>query len=147
MAQHVPPAPNEVRFKGLGPGFWPVTAGLFVLSLIDAWYFLFGNIDWILPGASHPVADVANSIDGLFKFMAVFSGAILIFVAGYVIYFAIVFRARASDTADTVGVQVHDAPKLEFWWTVLPTLLLDSARRGSASPFGTRSISVRRRPR
>ena len=124
MAQHVPPAPNEVRFKGLGPGFWPVTAGLFVLSVIDAWYFLFGDIDWMLPGASHPVANVANDIDGLFKFMAVFSGAILIFVAGYVIYFAIVFRARASDTSETVGVQVHDAPKLEFWWTVLPTLLL-----------------------
>ncbi len=124
MAQHVPPKPTEVHFKGLGPGFWPVTAALLVLSIIDAWYFLYGNIDWMLPGASHPVANVANDIDGLFKFMAVFSGAILIFVAGYVIYFAIVFRARASDTSETVGVQIHDLPKLEFWWTVLPTLLL-----------------------
>ncbi len=32
--------------------------------------------------------------------MAVFGNAIMIFVAGYVIYFAIVFRARSTDTPD-----------------------------------------------
>lgn len=108
----------------MGPGFWPVTAVLAVLSLINAWYFLFGNIDWLLPAASNPVADRASDIDGLFKFMAVFGNGIFIFVAGYVIYFAIAFRARASDPPDTIGVQIHDSPKLEFWWTLLPTLLL-----------------------
>lgn len=108
----------------MGPGFWPVTALLAVLSLINAWYFLFGNIDWLLPAASNPVADRASDIDGLFKFMAVFGNGIFIFVAGYVIYFAIAFRARASDPPDTIGVQIHDSPKLEFWWTLLPTLLL-----------------------
>jgi cytochrome c oxidase subunit 2 len=98
--------------------------GLAILSLISAWYFLFGSLDWLLPGASHPVADRASDVDGLFKFMAVFGNAIMIFVAGYVIYFAIAFRARATDTPSTVGIQVHDSPKLELWWTVLPTLLL-----------------------
>jgi cytochrome c oxidase subunit 2 len=116
--------PEVVRFKGLGPGFWPVTIVLALLSIANAWYFLYGSIDWILPGASQPVTDRASDIDGLFKFMAVFGNAIMIFVAGYVIYFVIVFRARSSDSAATVGVQVHDAPKLEVWWTVLPTLLL-----------------------
>lgn len=124
MAQRIVPKPEVVRFKGMGPGFWAVTAFLGVLSLISAWYFLFGSIDWMLPGASHPVSDRASDIDGLFKFMAVFGNAIMIYVAGYVIYFAIVFRARPTDTPETVGVQVHDSPRLEFWWTVLPTVLL-----------------------
>lgn len=118
------PAPQEVQVKGLGPAFWQVTAVLAVISLINAWYFLFGNIDWMMPGSSQPVADRAYDIDGLFKFMCVFGGAIMYFVGGYVIYFAIVFRARSSDSPDTIGVQIHDAPKLEFWWTALPTLLL-----------------------
>ena len=116
--------PKVVRFKGLGPGFWPVTIVLALLSIVNAWYFLYGNIDWIMPGASQPVANRASDIDGLFKFMAVFGTAIMIFVAGYVIYFAIAFRARSSDSPDMVGVQIHDSPKLELWWTVLPTLLL-----------------------
>ena len=117
-------SPNVVRFKGLGPGFWPVTIVLALLSIVNAWYFLYGNIDWIMPGAAQPVANRASDIDGLFKFMAVFGNAIMIFVAGYVIYFAIAFRARSSDSPDTVGVQIHDSAKLELWWTVLPTLLL-----------------------
>ncbi len=124
MAQRNVPQPKEVRFKGLGPGFWQVTIALTLLSIANAWYFLYGSIDWIMPGASHPVADRASDIDGLFKFMAVFGNAIMFFVAGYVIYFAIVFRARSTDAPDTVGVQIHDAPKLELWWTVLPTVLL-----------------------
>ena len=124
LARGVASQPEVVRFKGLGPGFWPVTIVLGLLSLINAWYFLFGNIDWILPGASHPVADRSSDIDGLFKFCSVFGGAIMIFVAGYVIYFAIAFRARPTDTADTVGIPIHDSPKLELWWTVLPAALL-----------------------
>lgn len=124
MAQRYVPQPKEVRFKGLGPGFWQVTAVLTLLSIANAWYFLYGSIDWIMPGASHPVADRAADIDGLFKFMAVFGNAIMFFVGGYVIYFAWAFRARSTDAPDDVGVQIHDAPKLELWWTVLPTLLL-----------------------
>jgi cytochrome c oxidase subunit 2 len=113
-----------VRFQGLGPGFWQVTTVLLLLCIANAWYFLFGNIDWLMPGASHPVSDRASDVDGLFKFMAVFGNGIMIIVAGYVIYFAIAFRARASDPPDTIGVPIHDHPKLEFWWTLLPTILL-----------------------
>jgi cytochrome c oxidase subunit 2 len=116
--------PQFVRFKGLGPAFWWVTLGFALLSVLNAWYFLYGDIDWIMPGASHPVADRASDVDGLFKFMAVFGNAIFIFVAGYVVYFGIVFRSRSTDLPDDVGVPIHDSPKLEFWWTVLPTLLL-----------------------
>jgi cytochrome c oxidase subunit II len=124
LAQRIRPQPNDVRFKGLGPGFWLVTIVLTLLSIVNAWYFLYGSIDWLMPGASQPVTDRASDIDGLFKFMAVFGGAIMLFVAGYVIYFAFAFRARSSDSPDAVGAQIHDAPKLELWWTVLPTLLL-----------------------
>lgn len=85
---------------------------------------MYGNIDWLMPGSSTPLTDRTYDVDGLFKFMAVFGNAIMIFVAGYVIYFAIVFRARASDAPGTVGVPIHDSPKLEFWWSLLPTLLL-----------------------
>ena len=118
------PGPPQVPVKGLGPGFWQVTAVLTVLSLINAWYFLFGNIDWLMPGSAHPVADRTYDIDGLFKFCAVFGNAIFIYVAGYVIYFAIIFRARSDDPPGAIGVQIHDAPKLEIWWTAIPTLLL-----------------------
>jgi cytochrome c oxidase subunit 2 len=116
--------PEVVRFKGLGPGFWPVTFLLAALSIASAVYFLYGNIDWLMPGASHPVADRTYDVDGLFKFMAVFGNAIMIFVGGYVIYFAIAFRARPGQSADAIGVPIHDAPKLELWWTVLPSVLL-----------------------
>jgi cytochrome c oxidase subunit 2 len=97
---------------------------LSVLSLASALYFLYGNIDWLLPGASNPLSDRTNDVDALFKFMSVFSVPIMIFVMGYVIYFCIAFRARPGEPADMIGVPIHDAPKLEFWWTILPTILL-----------------------
>jgi len=124
LAQRIVPRPNEVRFQGLGPGFWQVTAVLVLLCLANAWYFLYGNIDWLMPSASNPASDRAMDVDGLFKFMAVFGNGIMILVAGYVIYFSIAFRARVGDAPDTIGRQVHDSPKLEFWWTVLPVVLL-----------------------
>ncbi len=124
MAQRSSPRPPVVQFKGLGPGFWPVSLVLLALSVAQSLYFMYGNIDWLMPGASVPVTDRASDIDGLFKFMAVFGNSIMIFVGGYVIYFAIAFRARSTDAPGTVGVPIHDAPKLEMWWTILPTLLL-----------------------
>lgn len=124
MAQERLARPEIVQFKGLGPGFWPLTIALGVFSLIVAWYFMYGNIDWVMPGASNPLADRAYDIDGLFKFMSIFGCAIQIYVTGYVIYFAIAFRARPGEPADMIGVPVHDSPKLEFWWTVLPSAWL-----------------------
>jgi cytochrome c oxidase subunit 2 len=56
--------------------------------------------------------------------MTVFGVAITVYVTGYTVYFAYIFRRRADEPINTVGVPIHDAPKLEFWWTVLPTILL-----------------------
>jgi cytochrome c oxidase subunit II len=124
LAQRIAPPPNIVQVQGLGRGFWQATAVLLLLCIANSAYWLFGNIDWLLPSSSKPFSDVVYNIDGLFKFMAVFGGDIMIIVAGYVIWFSIAFRASAGDSPDTVGVPIHDQPKLEFWWTVLPTILL-----------------------
>jgi len=56
--------------------------------------------------------------------MAATGSALYIFVVGYLLYFAIAFRAKKSDPPDAIGVQIHDLPKLEFWWTVIPTLFV-----------------------
>jgi len=124
LAQIVAPKPEEIRPEGLGPGFWPVTIVLGALSVIAALAVLYLPLDAILPGESHEVTDRAADIDGLFKFMAVFGDAIFIYVTGYVIYFAIVFRRRPGESASTIGSPIHDAPTLELWWTVIPSLLL-----------------------
>ena len=124
MADSPARTPQIITPKGLGPGFWGVTAVMALLSVVVGYLILTAPLDWILPGASNPAADRASDIDGLIKFMSVFGAAIFFFVAGYVIYFAVVFRRRADEPAETIGVQIHHAPKLEFWWTLLPSILL-----------------------
>jgi cytochrome c oxidase subunit II len=118
------PQPHGAETKGLGPGFWPVTIVMAIISIAMALYIQFGDLNSILPGWTHPVTDRAADIDNLFRFMGVFSAPIMVFVTGYVIYFCIAFRYRPTDAPDAIGVPVHDAPKLEFWWTVIPSLLL-----------------------
>jgi cytochrome c oxidase subunit 2 len=110
--------------KGLGPGFWPVTILLAIISLACAIWIATQPLDWLVPGASLHVANRADDIDFLFRFMSFFGSIIFIFVAGYVVYFSIAFRRRRDEPANSVGVSIHDAPALEFWWTVLPTLLV-----------------------
>ncbi len=116
--------PQIIAPKGLGPGFWSVAIALTIVNAIVAVYILFGNLDWVLPAGHLPVGDTTEQVDGIFKFMAVFGSAITVYVAGYVIYFAVVFRRRPGEDVRSIGVQIHDAPKLELWWTVLPSLLL-----------------------
>jgi cytochrome c oxidase subunit 2 len=116
--------PEIIAPKGLGPGFWGVTIAMTIVNVLVALYILFGNLDWVLPAGHVPVGDTTEEVDGIFKFMAVFGSAITVYVTGYVFYFAIVFRRRPGEAASTVGVQIHDAPKLELWWTIIPTLLL-----------------------
>lgn len=115
MAQHT--APQKVN---LGPGFWPVAIGLSVLNLISAYYIATFDVESFLPEAAAPAGD----IDLLFKFMAIFGNAIFVYVAGFVVYFCIVWRRRASDGPDAIGIQIHDSPKLEIWWTVIPAILV-----------------------
>jgi cytochrome c oxidase subunit 2 len=112
------------RKQSLGPYFWTVTAVMAFWSIASAIWIWVTPLDYLLPASSLNVTDRGADIDFLFRFMSVFGNAILTFVTGYVIYFAIVFRRRRDEPANTVGPQIHDAPALEFWWTLLPTLLV-----------------------
>lgn len=124
MAQSTPSSPQVVAPKGLGPGFWPVTFAMAIISIVLAFAVCYFPLDFVLPAESSPVSDNAAAVDFLFKFMTVFSIVILVYVNGYVLYFAWAFRARADDPPNAIGVPIHHATKLEIWWTVLPTLLL-----------------------
>jgi cytochrome c oxidase subunit 2 len=124
MASIAPNEPQIVPVKGLGPGFVPMTIVLTVINVAIALAVLYLPLNYLLPSESNPASDSAVGIDALFKFMTVFGSAITIYVSGYTGYFAIVFRRRANEPINTVGVPIHDAPKLEFWWTLLPTMLL-----------------------
>jgi cytochrome c oxidase subunit II len=104
----------------LGPGFWLVTALIAVVSAIMS-YFVYAS-HW--PIGLPQIAEPAPEIDELFKFLGAVGGTIFNIVTGYIIYFAIVFRRKKSDPPDAIGVQVHDNPVLEFWWTVIPTVLV-----------------------
>jgi cytochrome c oxidase subunit II len=104
----------------LGPGFWPITALIAVASAIEA-YFIYAMPEPIgLIQAGAPAA----SIDSLFKFLGAVGGAIFNVVVIYTVYFAIVFRKPKDAPANSIGVQIHDAPVLEFWWTAIPTVLI-----------------------
>ncbi len=104
----------------LGPGFWPVTALIVVLSIAMA--IAVYSSKW--PIGLLPAGDPATSIDELFKFLGAVGAAIFNIVVIYTIYFAIVFRRPKNAPANTIGVQIHDAPVLEFWWTAIPTILV-----------------------
>ena len=102
--------------KGMGPGFWPVTAVLTIVNAIVSYFIVIFPIDQYLPEAAAPAGD----IDLLFKFMSVVGNAIFVYVTGYLLYFCWVWRRRASDEPDAIGIQVHDSPTLELWWTIVP---------------------------
>src|SRR5690242_2516727 len=93
------------------PGLGPITILLTLINLVIAAGVLWWNLDWLMPGWSRPVADRAHDIDDLFRFMMVFGLAICVYVTGYVVYFAYVFRRREGEPLDTIGVQIHHAPK------------------------------------
>ena len=98
MAQVISSTPQVITPKGLGPGFWPLTIGMTVVNAAIGLAIGYGSLNFILPSASasNPASDSAVSIDWLFKFMLIFGAAITLYVHGYVIYFAIVFRRRAA---------------------------------------------------
>jgi cytochrome c oxidase subunit 2 len=104
----------------LGPGFWPVTAFIVVLSLVMA-YFIVTVPE---PIGVKDAGDPAGSIDVLFRFLGVVAAAIFNVVTIYTVYFGIVFRMPKNAPPNTIGVQIHDAPVLEFWWTAIPTILI-----------------------
>ena len=114
MAQEVRPR------RGLGPGFWPVTALLAVISGICCYYIVVTPAGSILPEAAIP----ADETDALFKFLLFFGTIIFVYVTGYLVYFSIAFRHRKDEPEDALGWQVHGHHALEIWWTVLPTILV-----------------------
>jgi cytochrome c oxidase subunit II len=104
--------------------FWIVTAVLGILSVILSYCIIVTPLDYILPGASLHVADRGDDIDFLFRFMGVVSAVIFVYVIGYLIYFSVAFRRRRDDEPGAIGVQIHDSHSLEFWWTLVPTILV-----------------------
>jgi cytochrome c oxidase subunit 2 len=104
----------------LGPGFWPVTALIAVVSLIMVYFVATSPLPIGLKQAGAP----ADSIDALFRFLGCVAAVIFNIVVIYTIYFGIVFARPKNAPPNTIGVQIHDAPVLEFWWTVIPTILV-----------------------
>lgn len=104
----------------LGRGFWVVTAILTVLSIGAIVFWSLFPLETYLPAA----IVTARQVDHLFRFMAASGSALWIFVAGYLLYFAIAYRAKPSDPPDAIGLQIHDNHKLEFWWTVIPAVFV-----------------------
>lgn len=100
--------------------FWIVAAVLGVLALISIFWWVWAPITSIMPEA----VDKAQQIDALFRFLAASGTALFIFICGYVLYFAVAFRRHAGTPDDAVGIQIHDNNKLEFWWTLAPTVFV-----------------------
>ncbi len=100
--------------------FWGVTAIMAVLSGILMWGVVIFPVDQFLPKAS----SAAEHIDYLFKFMAFFSAPLIVFVNGYILYFAWRYHLRKGESRTDVGSDIHDHAALETWWTVIPSLLM-----------------------
>lgn len=111
---------NKAQPVGLDRQFWTITAILGALAIAAMAFWSIFPLERYVPAA----IVTARQVDHLFRFMAATGSALWIFVAGYLLYFAIAFRAKASDPPDAIGVQVHDNNKLEFWWTLIPALFV-----------------------
>ncbi len=105
---------------GLDRAFWSITAVLTVLAVASIVFWCVLPIERYLPAA----IVTARQVDTLFRFMAATGSALYIFVVGYLLYFTIAYRVRASDPPDAIGAQIHDNRKLEFWWTIIPALFV-----------------------
>ena len=111
---------NGTQPVQLDRGFWMITALLAVLAVASIVFWYVFPLENYLPAA----IVTARQVDALFRFMSATGSALYIFVAGYLIYFAIAYRVRPGDGPDAIGVQIHDNPKLEFWWTIIPLLFV-----------------------
>ena len=104
----------------LDAGFWRATIVLGIISALGMWGVVVFPIDRFLPEA----AGIAVKIDWLFRFMAFFSVPILVYVNGYLLYFAFRYHNRPGQPIDQTGSSIHDHRALEFWWTAIPTALM-----------------------
>ena len=112
---------NRAAAVSLGRGFWTVTVVLGLLSIVGIYFCIVAPIDLIMPAVG---AQPGEQVDELLRFMMASGTALFIYVAGYLIYFSIEFRAKSTDGPDAVGIQVHDNHVLEFWWTIIPTVFV-----------------------
>jgi cytochrome c oxidase subunit II len=103
----------------LDAGFWRVTILLAVISAVLMYVVVIFPIPHFLPEAS----TVSIPIDELFKFCCFFGVPILVYVNGFMIYFAIRYRHR-GEPMDAVGSHIHDHYGLETAWTVGPAILM-----------------------
>jgi cytochrome c oxidase subunit 2 len=113
-------AENKAEAVQFGRGFWTATAIMGVVAVASIFYWVYAPIEKWVPSAIL----TAHQVDVFFRFMAAIASALYVFVCGYIVYFAIAFRAKKSDPPDAIGVQVHDSHKLEFWWTLLPSIVI-----------------------
>jgi len=104
----------------LGRGFWICTLILALISIAGAAYWVVAPIESWVPS----VILTAQQVDLFFRFCAAIGTVIYVFVVGYILYFSFAFGVKKSDPPDAIGVQIHDNHKLEFWWTVIPTILI-----------------------
>jgi cytochrome c oxidase subunit 2 len=104
----------------LGPGFWPVTAFIVVVSAVMVYFTM--TSAW--PIGLIPAGEPAPATDGLFRFLGSIAAVIFNIVTIYTIYFGIVFAKKKNAPPNAIGVQIHDAFVLEFWWTAIPTILI-----------------------
>jgi cytochrome c oxidase subunit II len=111
---------QKAQSAQLGRGFWAATAVLTVLAVAAIVFWYVFPLERYLPAA----IVTARQVDTLFRFMVATGSALWIFVAGYLIYFSIAYRAKPSDPPDAIGLQIHDNFKLELWWTIIPALFV-----------------------
>ena len=112
---------NRAAAVSVGRSFWTVTLVLALIAAGGIWYWITMPIETIMPAVA---AQPGEQIDLLLRFMAASGTALFTFVLGYILYFSIAFRAKASDPPGAVGVQVHDNKVLEFWWTLIPAIFV-----------------------
>jgi cytochrome c oxidase subunit II len=70
-----------------------------------------------------PHSPTASRINDAYKWIAIFTGAILIGVEGALIWFIFRFRRR-NRPRDAEAPQIHGATRLELIWTAFPVLIL-----------------------
>jgi len=105
----------------LDSGFWRAVIVMAVISAVLMYIVVVYPIDRaFLPEASV----VSVPIDNLFKFSMFFSVPILVYVNGFIIYFALRYRRRPEEPIEAVGSPIHDHPALETTWTIIPGILM-----------------------
>ena len=113
---------NDDHPRGLlDGGFWRATIVMALISAVLMYIVVVFPIDRLF---LREASDVSVPIDNLFKFSMFFGVPIIVFVNGYIIYFALRYRLRPGEPIDAVGSPIHDNRALETTWTITPAVLM-----------------------